>query len=1096
MKLSIQRITNRTLIFCCSLVLFLSLGITQLAQTQKLPLPTSHVNDFAGVVNDATRQQLENILANLKLKTGIEFDIATVQSTGGQKISDFSLQLARDWQIGAFASTKKSLLLVLAVDEKVSFTRFSKPVQVDLPEGVLGEVGQRMRALIDAGQFGEGLYAGVQHFVTSLAQKQAFSTDDFEKAPAAASSAGSPASDQETKPPPVQSDPVVTSTSIDVLPVAVKAPPHRNVTAPTRNKKPAAAPVDDAAEAEEVALIQAKPIEEQVALLRAFLDSHPESKSRVRAIEILVSARARVGDERLKNGDSAAGVEQFMLAIAEAPASVSDKLFSGVIYQIPLNLYMRGESAAATKAAQNIETKFGNDAKRLVILSSFYVTTEQGSEAIRLATQAVQLAPDLAEAHQGLGRALHISLRLDEAAGEYKKALDLDPNSKSARRSLADLDRALGKSEEALTLYRQQLEVDPADKAARAGMVLSLFDLGRKDEAKPELDKALATDPSNLTLLTGAAYWLAAHDDSEAALSLAARAVEIEPRYTWSQIALSRALLGQQRPLAAERAIRFARQYGKFPTLDYELASTLVAAGLYDEAAEVLAQSFSLNDGQLETRLAGQATVHSSNFVDLLAPERQASIFQHTAADTESNARILKSLLDFVTVVDQDANGGKINEDSAVAAAKAFSAGNDNARVHRELYAASRLLQKGIGFQTAYELAEAARSSADAGLTVPALTVVVQADELRPIRARAIAAGGTPNIPEAPRNVLSNIVRGRIEDTSGWALFNQNKVDESVEHLRRAIAILPEGTPAARTSLWHLAVALERQDKKAEALSNYIKSYLQGGPDPVRRMVIEQLYRKVNGSLDGLDEKIGPGFAASANTPAPAESVVPTSSPESTPAATPEVSSTTDAHATLNTASQPTPSPAPEALPEASATTTQPAPTPETATPTPEQLPVPTSPEATPEPTPSSTEAPSVTSQSPEPLPAATPEATQAPAPTSTLGESPVEKMNKPPQTTVTITGRVKDSSGNPLANVVVVLISPQGTVLASTTDDQGNYSFTVGSSSSSRTYRIIPSKDGLTFDPVDKVLPILSEDVKEQDFVGRAVAQSVSLRR
>lgn len=104
--------------------------------------------------------------------------------------------------------------------------------------------------------------------------------------------------------------------------------------------------------------------------------------------------------------------------------------------------------------------------------------------------------------------------------------------------------------------------------------------------------------------------------------------------------------------------------------------------------------------------------------------------------------------------------------------------------------------------------------------------------------------------------------------------------------------------------------------------------------------------------------------------------------------------------------------------------------------------------------------------------------------------------MNKPPQTTVTITGRVKDSSGNPLANVVVVLISPQGSVLASTTDDQGNYSFTVGSSSTTRTYRIIPSKDGLTFDPVDKVLPIVGEDVKEQDFVGRAVAQSVSLRR
>lgn len=91
---------------------------------------------------------------------------------------------------------------------------------------------------------------------------------------------------------------------------------------------------------------------------------------------------------------------------------------------------------------------------------------------------------------------------------------------------------------------------------------------------------------------------------------------------------------------------------------------------------------------------------------------------------------------------------------------------------------------------------------------------------------------------------------------------------------------------------------------------------------------------------------------------------------------------------------------------------------------------------------------------------------------------------------TLTVTGRVKDSQGNPLGNVVVVLISPQGTVLASTTDEQGNYSFTVAASSSSRSYRLIPSKDGLTFDPADKVLPVGNDDIKELDFVGAAAVK------
>jgi len=91
----------------------------------------------------------------------------------------------------------------------------------------------------------------------------------------------------------------------------------------------------------------------------------------------------------------------------------------------------------------------------------------------------------------------------------------------------------------------------------------------------------------------------------------------------------------------------------------------------------------------------------------------------------------------------------------------------------------------------------------------------------------------------------------------------------------------------------------------------------------------------------------------------------------------------------------------------------------------------------------------------------------------------------------LTVAGRVKDAQGNPLGNVVVVLISPQGTVLASTTDDQGNYSFTVAASASMRSYRIIPSKDGLAFEPSDKVLPVAVNDIKELDFIGFAVSKA-----
>jgi tetratricopeptide (TPR) repeat protein len=1016
-----------------SAALFCIIGATQSAQTAQSPTRTGYVTDSAGVLTENTRLQLANILQNIQQKTGIEFAVVTVDSTSGEDIFSYSRKLAASWNVGSRSSAKKGLLLVLAVKDKTWLTQFSKAVQAELPDGVLGEMGHRMQPLIEGGQFDSALNTGIDHFVKSLADKLAMNPSEFEQSAPASSevvAARTPTEQPSARSPSEEkSQPV---------PEAVKrAGRERTVTAkPVRSSMT----TDDAAESEEVEITLTLPPEARIAKLKSFIAEYPQSKSKTRATELLVSAHAAFGDERLKAGDGVAGVEQMMFAISTASTDASEKLFTGVISQIPLNLYLRGERAAANRAAREIETKFGTDAKRLLAIAGFYLGTEQGGDAVRVATQAVSLAPESAEAHQALALAYHISLRLPEAVTEYKKALELDANSKGARRALADLLRGAGKSEEALNLYRQQVAADTADKASRAGIVLSLMDLGRADEAKTEMDSILASDPKNLPLLAGAAYWFAAHNDSAKALEFVQKALEIEPRYTWVQVAAARALIASNRPLDAERSIRYAQQYGKFPTLDYELATALAAASLFDEAAEILARSFSVKDGYLHTRLAGHTAAQSTNFTELLAPERSASIFQSVSADSEVNAKRLKDLLIFAQLIGD--NSSAANESKIVAAALEFASGDDAARVHRQLYAASRLLQKGVGYQTAFELAEAARSAVDAGMTVPAVTVAVQADEYRALRAQAIASGTIPDVEEAPRTVLSNILRGRIEDIAGWARFNQDKLNEAADHLKRAVSVLPEGTPSWRNAVWHLGATLERLDQNDEALTSYIKSYNAGEPDPVRRAVIERLYRKMNGSLKGLDERITGASTTTASVEPPADTTATpaeaSASPDSSPVASPAVS-TAPADVT------PTPSASPELPVE---------------TPSPEAAVSPT-----PEPTP--TAAPS-----PEPV-----------VTSPSLSASPVETINKPRPTVVTITGRVLDAQHNPVASVVVVLIGPQGSVLASTTDAEGKYSFSVAPSSQS--YRLIPSKDGFTFEPVDNLLSAVTENQKV-DFVAK----------
>ncbi len=151
MKLFTCQNSRLVLVLALAFSLSLSVIVTPLAQTQsKLPARTGHVNDLAGVVDEAAKQKLENILANLQQRTGINLTVVAVRTTGGRDIFDFSRELASDWNIGARASGK-SLLLVLSVEEKTFFTQFSKLVQTDLPEGALGDMSEQMRRAISSG---------------------------------------------------------------------------------------------------------------------------------------------------------------------------------------------------------------------------------------------------------------------------------------------------------------------------------------------------------------------------------------------------------------------------------------------------------------------------------------------------------------------------------------------------------------------------------------------------------------------------------------------------------------------------------------------------------------------------------------------------------------------------------------------------------------------------------------------------------------------------------------------------------------------------------------------------------------------------------
>lgn len=172
--------TRVLLIFAVAFVLLLSARGSANAQPAQSPLPqpTGYVNDYAGVIDSATKDRLETTLGNLDRQQQIQFSVVTVDTTGGQEIFDYSLAVARGWGIGAKDASKPSLLLLVAIKDRKYFTQVSRHLEGDLPDGLVGQIQREdLVPAFKAGQYGQGIAATVDAYIATVAKNNGFSTD-------------------------------------------------------------------------------------------------------------------------------------------------------------------------------------------------------------------------------------------------------------------------------------------------------------------------------------------------------------------------------------------------------------------------------------------------------------------------------------------------------------------------------------------------------------------------------------------------------------------------------------------------------------------------------------------------------------------------------------------------------------------------------------------------------------------------------------------------------------------------------------------------------------------------------------------------------
>ena len=140
-----------------------------------LPAPTGFINDYAGVVDQATKQRLEQRLKTLRDTTNppVEIGVAIVNTTGERPIFDYSLAVARGWGIGAKADDNPSALLFIAIDDRKYFTQVSKDLEDELPDGLVGQLQrQNLVPAFRQQNYAKGVEDTIEAYIRTIEAKQ------------------------------------------------------------------------------------------------------------------------------------------------------------------------------------------------------------------------------------------------------------------------------------------------------------------------------------------------------------------------------------------------------------------------------------------------------------------------------------------------------------------------------------------------------------------------------------------------------------------------------------------------------------------------------------------------------------------------------------------------------------------------------------------------------------------------------------------------------------------------------------------------------------------------------------------------------------
>ncbi|OHB59271.1 MAG: hypothetical protein A2167_05555 [Planctomycetes bacterium RBG_13_46_10] len=157
-------------IFTAILLFLCFAGETVLGQTVLPDMPRTYVEDLANIINDTDEHSLKGILQELEQKTGAQYIIVTVDTTGGIPIEDFAINVAEKWKLGQ-KGKDNGMLFVLAKNDRRYRFEVGYGLEEFITDQYSGRVGRDVLVpYLKQGDFSQGIYQANLQIVQKIAE--------------------------------------------------------------------------------------------------------------------------------------------------------------------------------------------------------------------------------------------------------------------------------------------------------------------------------------------------------------------------------------------------------------------------------------------------------------------------------------------------------------------------------------------------------------------------------------------------------------------------------------------------------------------------------------------------------------------------------------------------------------------------------------------------------------------------------------------------------------------------------------------------------------------------------------------------------------